>query len=718
MLEPPDAAQPISRDLRIAEGAEPGVIVPGEFARGVLDSITDAFFAVDTSWSFTYVNPEAEHLLQRVSGELLGRNLWEMFPQATGSQFEREYRDAIRTGEPVRFEAYYEPLDTWFEARAFPYCDGLAVYFADITERRDAELQRETLMAQMSALTRITSVALSTLDLNTMLEAITAELAHAMGADAAVVLLKEGDRLETAAAYGVDPGSLSEFSVAVGEGFSGRIGDTREVVFVADVNTDPLVSRPFVKEGPIRSMLGVPLIARDELVGVVHVDWFAMRTPSEDEIALLRLIGDRCALAIANSRLYESSRESAAFSAALNRINDALHSTLEYQLVLSQAVAEARAVMGCDSVALDIYEDDHWIPVLVDGLTEEILGLRFGPDDVPFVEEAARTRKPVFVADALNDDAASAEIQERFGIPSVLVAPLIRHDEVVGALFFNYHSKQHFSDAAVDFSAQFANTVALAMENAELYETEHRIARTLQEALLALPEDVMGVEFDTAYYASAANTRVGGDFFDVFQLDGGVIGLVIGDVAGKGVDAAVFTSVAKHSLRAYASDCASDPAQVMAKLNRTLARDTPVGSFATIVFLTLDTANGVLRYCNAGHVPAVIARKDGTTTLLGATSPLVGAFEESTFIEHTAILEPDDLLVLFTDGIVEARRDTELFGERRAAQLLAACDPLTPTTAVECLVEGVTEFAGDLMRDDIAVLAVRWIRTDENYFIP
>lgn len=709
-----DAAPPASGVPQAAESGCPDMGMPSEFARGVLDSITDAFFAVDTEWRFTYVNPEAEHLLRRTAEELLGRSLWEAFPEAVGSQFESQYRQAIRTMQPVRFEEHYGPLDAWFEARAFPYDHGLAVHFADITQRRDAELQRESLMAQLSALSRITRVALSTLDLNSMLEAITAELASAMGADASVLLLREGSRLKTAAAYGVNPASLNEFSVAIGEGFSGKIADTREVVYIADVKSDPTVSRPFVKEGPIRSMLGTPLIARDELIGVVHVDWFDARTPRAEEIALLQLIGDRCALAIANSRLYESSRDAMAFSAALNRINDALHSTLDYHLILALAVSEARAAMACDSVALDIYEDGYWTPILVDGLTDEILGMRFGPEDVPFVEEAARTRKPVFVADALNDEAASAEIQKRFGIPSVLVAPLVRRDEVIGALFFNYHSRQHFSSAAVDFSAQFANTVALAMENAELYETEHKIARTLQEALLALPQGVLGVEFDTAYYASAANTRVGGDFFDIFQLDGGLVGLVIGDVAGKGVDAAVFTSVAKHSLRAYATDYASSPAVVMEKLNKTLARETPVGSFATIVFLTLDTANGALRYCNAGHVPAVITHKDGSTTLLEAHSPHVGAFEESTFAEQTAMLGAGELLVLFTDGVTEARRGKELYGEQRAADVLASCDPPTPAIAVERLLGAVTEFAGDNMRDDIAVLAVRWVRATDN----
>jgi PAS domain S-box-containing protein len=105
----------------------------------VLSSISDAFFTLDPAWRFTFVNDRAEHVLQRARGDLLQRSIWEAFPAALGSTFEREYRRAMATGEPVAFEAYYPPpLDSWYEVRAYPGPDGMAVYFQDITERRRA----------------------------------------------------------------------------------------------------------------------------------------------------------------------------------------------------------------------------------------------------------------------------------------------------------------------------------------------------------------------------------------------------------------------------------------------------------------------------------------------------------------------------------------------------------------------------------------------------
>lgn len=108
-------------------------------AARILESITAAFFALDREWRFTYINAEAERLLSRTREELLGRNVWEEFPAAIGSTFKHEYRRAVDTQAAVAFEAFYPPLDTWFEARAYPSSDGLSVYFHDVSARRRAE---------------------------------------------------------------------------------------------------------------------------------------------------------------------------------------------------------------------------------------------------------------------------------------------------------------------------------------------------------------------------------------------------------------------------------------------------------------------------------------------------------------------------------------------------------------------------------------------------
>lgn len=117
-------------------------------AARVLESITDAFFAVDSSWRFTYVNAQAEHLLSRTREDLLNCVVWDEFPEAVGSIFEREYRRAVDSQITVSFEEYFPPLRLWFEVRAFPAADGLSVFFHDITERKTLEDERELLAAR------------------------------------------------------------------------------------------------------------------------------------------------------------------------------------------------------------------------------------------------------------------------------------------------------------------------------------------------------------------------------------------------------------------------------------------------------------------------------------------------------------------------------------------------------------------------------------------
>ena len=116
-------------------------------ANEILESITDAFFVLDPEWRFSYLNPQAEHLLQRSRSELVGRNVWTEFPAAQDSIFQEQYEKAVRENTTVQFEAFYEPLDTWFSVRAYPHANGLSVYFLDITERRARE-ERLTLMEE------------------------------------------------------------------------------------------------------------------------------------------------------------------------------------------------------------------------------------------------------------------------------------------------------------------------------------------------------------------------------------------------------------------------------------------------------------------------------------------------------------------------------------------------------------------------------------------
>lgn len=249
---------------------------------------------------------------------------------------------------------------------------------------------------------------------------------------------------------------------------------------------------------------------------------------------------------------------------------------------------------------------------------------------------------------------------------------------------------------------------ALAEANAKRYEDEHRVAEVFQEALLALPDAVPGIEYAARYASGADNSRVGGDFYDLFELGDGRVGVLIGDVSGKGLEAATLTSVVRNSVRMRAMDHLS-PAETMNKTNEAFYALTSAETFVTAFFGSLDVRTGQLHYVSAGHPPAMIKRSEGTVEVLGHASPIVGAYLNSRFVDQTAQLGPKDTLFVYTDGVVEARGDgPRLYGQDRLSALLGR---LRAGASVDDVAEGVfadvVSYSGGAMRDDLALLAIR-----------
>ena len=249
--------------------------------------------------------------------------------------------------------------------------------------------------------------------------------------------------------------------------------------------------------------------------------------------------------------------------------------------------------------------------------------------------------------------------------------------------------------------------MSAALNNARLYENEHLIADRLQDALLAMPERVEGIEFAHVYNSATQASRVGGDFYDVFPLDHDHVGITIGDVAGKGLNAAVLTSLAKNTIRAHANEPGKAPGRILTLANDTVFRATSEESFVTLFFGILDVRDGRLLYANAGHpAPVVIGSTEGLTPL-SATGLILGAFEGIVFDEAAVELGPDAVLFLYTDGLTEARRGGDFHGEGRLRDLLSTLHGRDPGEAVETVLASVLEFSDGGLRDDLALLAIR-----------
>lgn len=239
-------------------------------------------------------------------------------------------------------------------------------------------------------------------------------------------------------------------------------------------------------------------------------------------------------------------------------------------------------------------------------------------------------------------------------------------------------------------------------ESEERYRT---IADSLQEALLVIPAHVPGLEFGHLYRSATLATRVGGDFYDVFEVDSHRVGVLIGDVSGKGLKAATLTSAVKDTIRAYAYDGAS-PSETMAKANDVLVRSSDPSSFVTAFFGILDRRTGELIYSSAGHPPAVLARRGGTARFLPTHSPVLGAFENMRYQESREILGARDVLALYTDGVTEARQGPDFYGEERLLSVLSGMNGTPSDRVPELIYDDILAHTGGNLSDDMAVLTL------------
>ena len=268
-------------------------------------------------------------------------------------------------------------------------------------------------------------------------------------------------------------------------------------------------------------------------------------------------------------------------------------------------------------------------------------------------------------------------ITAQIGMRLALAVPIVAKGELFGYVGLDERDgRREFSGREIGLAKAICDQAAAALDNARLYQQEHDVAQALRAALLKLPDEIPGLTFAHHYRPAVQPAHVGGDFYDLFELDHGHVGVVVGDISGKGIEAAVLTSLVKNTIRAHATEKGKTPAEVLALTNTVLTRETAVETFATVFFAMLDRRDGRLVYCNAGHPASVVARRDASVAVLPATSPLLGAFAEFTYQNAEAFLACDDLLFLYTDGLTEARQRPGPV--RRAAALRARWPALCP----------------------------------------
>jgi serine phosphatase RsbU (regulator of sigma subunit)/PAS domain-containing protein len=333
-------------------------------------------------------------------------------------------------------------------------------------------------------------------------------------------------------------------------------------------------------------------------------------------------------------------------------------------------------------------------------------------DDAMPATRAARTMESVFVP----DEAALLELFPQLaGTPypragSYAAVPLLAYGAPQGVLSVGFGRRVPFDTDQRTLLNAIAGQAAIALARARLYEREHTVSQTLQASLLprALPT-VPGLDLAGRLESGARGVEVGGDFYDAFAVSGGAWGIAIGDVCGKGVDAAALTALARHTVRA-AAHAYDSPAEVLEALNRAVLTESRPGQFLTAVFARLAPRSGgrfELTLACGGHPPPVAIDATGAPRRLECTGTLLGVIDDPRITETTLELNPGDTLLLYTDGLTEAEAPQHTLSPLEVAQLLAEARGATAAqTAARCLSTAITLGGGET-RDDIAVLVVQ-----------
>jgi serine phosphatase RsbU (regulator of sigma subunit) len=251
---------------------------------------------------------------------------------------------------------------------------------------------------------------------------------------------------------------------------------------------------------------------------------------------------------------------------------------------------------------------------------------------------------------------------------------------------------------------------SLLIDNARLLSESSHVAQVLQASLMppSLPS-VPGIEVAARYVAFGAGMEVGGDFYDLFNAGRGAWVFALGDVCGRGPEAAVVTGSIRHTLRSVALEV-RQPGRLLAVANEVLLHESTDNQlFSTLLCGILRPHTNTMRLAlaNAGHPPPILLRTDGTVEIPPNSDTIIGAFEDAQWSSRSLTLHPGDVLVAYTDGITEARREGELFGEERlVAVVLAARDRPTEEIA-DRIIAAVRAFAGHEPSDDLALIAMR-----------
>jgi serine phosphatase RsbU (regulator of sigma subunit) len=551
---------------------------------------------------------------------------------------------------------------------------------------------------------------------------VTELASFSLSAGAACLMVFDRDRglLHAAAKSGIDDDAAKRLVFRPSEGPPGDAFSSKETIFVGSIADDPILSQRLDGIYDIGSAAFAPLMVRDECLGVMGVLFGGrpFQKLSKEQHRMLEALTNIAATAVdgvqLRGRMFYSSKASGDYAREMDVVWDigqAVTSKLELHDLVDTLAEKLGTAVDAKACSVLVFEPDV-VGIKIMG-HRKLARYNSVDEHVDACDQVAatvaRTGKPVIFNDAPNTCFCKyAELSADDGGTHHLLSVPLSTRGFLGAISVFRQNSEPFGEKEKRLLVKLAPMVAAGIRNAELYEREKKIAENLQKSFLPdISPEMHGIQIAHRYRAAYDESLVGGDFYDVLDFGEGRYGVVIGDVAGKGLDAAVYTAMSRYMIQAYSAQDI-DPVYVVTKLNEALCRYTPSAKFVTLFYGLLDIEEGVLTYVNAGHeLPFVYRNTEDRLETLQTTGPAAGAVQQAEYVDERIPFEPGDMLILYTDGATEVRSEGKFLGTEGLQRLVNGQIRLGVHDLPQGILESVQSYANDYLRDDLAILVVK-----------
>lgn len=690
----------------------------------VFDDLLAALIAVDLSGRVVHLNPFASRVLSDpATSRPAGDRAEDVFDPGSRETVMEILGHVAAGGSwtgslPVRWAGRSLQVTTaWSPQRRGGEVVGAVVV---LEPPPASERQARRVAERLRRLAAVTTELLTASDVETVVSVVTEHMADAAGATVASVSLLEGDTLRLVGLRG-GAKNARQLWATYPLAAPTPVGDcvrSRELLVLTG-RAEILGRYPDLElatEGE-RSLVCLPLVASGEPLGGMSLSFPGLLTFDRTELEFLGILADTCAQAIARIRAVAAATDRELKLKFLADASVELASSLDYEATLS-AFAWLAVPAFADWCVVQLLQDGVLRPLEIahpDAVVEERIREiqeRYPPD--PNAQRGAhqvvRSGVSELVPDITDDMIAAAAVDEEhrqalleLNFRSALTVPLQVHGRVLGAITWVAGSGgRRYGPEDLAFGEDLARRAAVAIDNAELHSQVRDVALRLQQA--ALPKHLPHAEgWEVAVkYLPAGRTDTGGDFYGLAPLDDGRVVVFVGDVMGRGVEAASAMAQMRSAVRALLA-VDPEPAMVLAGLDKLFAR-FDIDQLVTLVYAVLDAERQQVQIINAGHPAPVLVREQGPAEMIEAVDTLLLGAGGGVRDVVTRTFTDTDALLLFTDGLAERRGEVIVEGYERITRAAASLREPDLQGALDAMVDAVRDPTRD---DDVAALAIR-----------